>query len=98
MDEEAWERKGIFESWFDESLEYYQSHKDIYNKSKIGKINMIPTNANQCRVSCDGENVYANTTFYPGDIIEVCPTKSIDKSSMYSKDMREIVFEVVPNE
>lgn len=98
MDEESWEAKGIYESWFDDSLEYYQSHKERYNKSKINKINMVPTNANQCRVTCDGKNVYANATFYPGDIIEICPTKKIDKSALYSKDMRESVFEVVPNE
>lgn len=98
MDEKTWEAKGIYESWFDDSLEYYQSHKERYNKSKINKINMVPTNANQCRVTCDGKNVYANATFYPGDIIEICPTKKIDKSALYSKDMRESVFEVVPNE
>ena len=97
MDEESWEKKGIYESWLDDSLEYYHSHKDRYNKSKINKINMIPTNANQCRVSCDGNYVYANTTFYPGDIIEICPTKNIDKSSLYSRDMRDSVFEVIPN-
>lgn len=98
MDEETWEAKGIYESWFDDNLEYYQSHKERYNKSKINKINMVPTNANQCRVICDGKNVYANATFYPGDIIEICPTKKIDKSALYSKDMRDSVFEVVPNE
>lgn len=98
FDEESWERRGLYESWFDESLEYYQSHKDRYNKAKIHKINMVPTNANQCRVTCDGINVYANATFYPGDIIEICPTKKIDKSALYSRDMRESVFEVVPNE
>ena len=97
MDEEAWERQGLYESWLDDSLEYYHSHKDRYNKSKINKITMIPTNANQCRVQCDGTYVYANTTFYPGDIIEICPTKKIDKSSLYSRDMRDSVFEVVPN-
>ena len=98
MDEESWEAKGLYESWFDDSLEYYRNHKERYNKSKINKINMVPTNANQCRVTCDGKNVYANATFYPGDIIEICPTKKIDKSALYSKDMRESVFEVVPNE
>ena len=98
MDERSWENKGINESWLDDSLEYYHSHKDRYNKSKINKINAIPTNANQCRVQCDGDFVYANTTFYPGDIIEICPTKTIDKSSLYSRDMRDSVFEVVPNE
>lgn len=97
MDEESWEKRGIYESWFDDSLDYYRSHKDRYNKTKIGKINVVPTNANQCRVSCDGNYVYANATFYPGDIIEICPTKNVDKSSLYSRDMRDSVFEVVPN-
>ena len=35
---------------------------------------------------------------FPGDIIEICPTKQIDKSALYSKDMRDIVFEVERNE
>lgn len=97
MDEESWERKGIFESWFDDSLEYYQTHKDRFNKSKINKISAVSTDANQCRVQCDGNYVYANATFYPGDIIEICPTKNIDKSSLYSRDIRDLVFEVIPN-
>lgn len=58
---------------------------------------MIPTNANVCKIVSDGKSVYSATTFYPDDIIEVCPTRTIDKSSLYSKDMRDMVFEVVPN-
>jgi hypothetical protein len=59
---------------------------------------MIPTNTNQCNILFDGQHVYSNAVFYPGDIVEICPTKQIDKQSLYSRDMRNIVFEVVPNE
>ena len=59
---------------------------------------MIPTNVNQCKIYTDGYSVYANSKFYANDIIEICPTKRIDKSSLYSRDVRDIIFEVIPNE
>lgn len=68
------------------------------NKQNIKKIDMISTNVNQCKIYSDGYSVYANSKFYPNDIIEICPTKTIDKSSLYSRDMRDIVFETIPNE
>lgn len=80
-------------SWY--GLFYGEDPRD---KSKIKQISMIPTNVNKCKVSSDGKSVYSNSNFYVGDIIEVCPTKQIDKTSLYSKDMRDIVFEVIPNE
>lgn len=80
-------------SWF--GLFKDQKYGD---KKHIKKIDMIPTDVNKCRISSDGMNVYANANFYPGDIIEICPTKAIDKAALYSKDMRDIVFEVIPND
>ena len=80
-------------SWY--GLFYGQEPRD---KTNIKKVTMIPTNLNQCKICSDGKSVYSNSQFYPGDIIEVCPTKSIDKLSLYTKDMRDIVFEVIPNE
>jgi len=94
MDEESWENKGIFESWFDDELEYYRNNKDRFNKSKIHKINMVPDNANVCKITCDGTYVYASTNFYPGDIIEICPTKMLGHDSLYSRDVRDVVFEI----
>lgn len=97
-DVQTWNRKGIYESWWDDDLEFYKNHrKDRYSKDKIQKIEMLDHNANICKVVTDGKYVYANETFYPGDIIEICPTKPISKSSLYSSDMRDIVFEVVAN-
>lgn len=90
--------KDINESWFDEDLLYYNNRlKEKCHKEDVKKINAIPTNANICKVVTDGKAVYSATTFYPNDIVEICPTKNIDKSSLYSNDMRELVFEVVPN-
>lgn len=80
-------------SWY--GLFYDEQPRD---KSNIKKVNMVSTTANQCKVFCDGNSVYSNSLFYPGDIVEICPTKQIDKSSLYSRDMRDIVFEVIPNE
>lgn len=100
MDDRTWNQKGIYESWFDaELVKYNQQIKDRRKTDKnITKINMIERNSNACKVTTDGQHVYANAKFYPGDIIEIVPTRTIDKSSLYSKDMREIAFEVVPNE
>lgn len=80
-------------SWY--GLFYGEEPRD---KNNIKKINMIPTNVNQCNVCSDGKSVYTRSLFYPGDIIEICPTRAIDKNSLYSRDVRDIVFEVVPNE
>lgn len=69
-----------------------------HSRDDIREITMIPTDAYVCRVRCDGKSVYANHAFTPGDIIEICPTREIMKDALYSKDVREMVFEVKPNE
>ena len=69
-----------------------------HSRDDIREITMIPTDAYVCRVRCDGKSVYANHSFTPGDIIEICPTREIMKDALYSKDVREMVFEVIPNE
>lgn len=104
MDDKTWNIKGIYESkslnesWLtDEINKYNELYRSKLNKENIKTINMIPTNANICKVVTDGKAVFAATNFYPGDIVEICPTRIIDKSSLYSKDMREVVFEVIPN-
>lgn len=80
-------------SWY--GLFYGEEPRD---KTNIKKINMIPTNVNQCNICSDGKSVYSRSQFYPGDIIEICPTRAIDKNSLYSRAVRDIVFEVIPNE
>lgn len=84
-------------SWDDLFIQEPWEVRNKKDKSAIKRINMAATDMNKCKVICDGQNVYANAVFYPGDIIEVCPTRVIDNSALYSKDMRSIVFEVVPN-
>ena len=97
MDDYSWRWQGVYENWFtDEMQNYYSQHKG--NKQNIKKIDLVDTRENQCKIATDGKNVYTTTKFYPGDIIEICPTKAIDKSALYSHDIRSIVFEVVPNE
>lgn len=67
------------------------------DKNKIKNYKMVPTNANQCRVKYDGKSVYSNSRFHCGDIIEICPTRMVDKSALYSKDVRDMVLEVEPD-
>lgn len=84
-----------------EKFNLYKLFYDDYeykDKSSIKHIDMVSTNKNICNIYSDGYSVYANTKFYPNDIIEICPTREIDRTSLYSRDMRNIVFEVIPNE
>ena len=80
-------------SWY--GLFIDQPKKD---KSHIRRIDMIPADANCCRIYMHNNSVYANADFCLGDIIEICPTRPIEKGLLFSRDIREIVFEVVPNE
>ena len=80
-------------SWY--GLFYDQELKD---KNNIRHIDMISRDQNKCKIYSDGNSVYSNAVFYPGDIIEVCPTRDINKTSLFSRDVRDIVFEVIPNE
>jgi hypothetical protein len=59
---------------------------------------MLSNDVNQCKVYTDGKSVYANANFYPNDIIEICPTKKINITSLYSRDMRDIILETIPGE
>lgn len=72
------------------------SHPDVA-KSDIVGIDVIPTNVNVCRVAYDGEHVWSKRNFYSGDIIEICPTRPISKESLYSREVRDMAFEIVPN-
>ena len=80
-------------SWLGLFYDYDEIKRD---KKHIKKVDMIPTDINCCKVYTDGKSVYANANFYTGDIIEICPTKEIDKTSLFSRDIRDIIFEVIP--
>lgn len=106
MDDKSWNLKGIYESkdWWEidwrvkcagdpeKRISYKRMKQDIQG------INMVNDQANVCKIIHNGKAVFAGANFYPNDIIEICPTKNIDKTSLYTKDMRDIVFEVKPNE
>ena len=70
---------------------------EMHGKSDIKSVEMIPTDANKCRILCDGKSVWAGATFRAGDIVETCPTRDISKTSLYSRDVRDLAFEVVQN-
>lgn len=94
MDQLSWNMKGIYEDRFYGLF----VGDELRDKTKIKQVNMVPRNANQCKILSDGRSIYTGVAMFPGDIIEICPTKQIDKSALYSKDMRDIVFEVERNE
>ena len=83
-----------------EALNTYGMFKDVkyHTPDSICAIDMVPADRYVCKVTCDGNNVYAAHKFNCGDIIEYCPCRNVDKSALYSKDVREMVFEVKPNE
>lgn len=99
MDDKAWRSMGINESntWFDDTIEDYNKRFREKHKDDICKMECVGDDANICRVMLSNGKVYSQTKFYAGDIIEVCPCREIDKSSLYSKDMRDIVLEVEKN-
>ena len=67
------------------------------DKAAIRKINMIPKDANVCKIYTNGKDVFAGTKFYAGDIVEICPARPVTKSALYDRDVRQMVFEVDPN-
>lgn len=69
-----------------------------HDRAEVRGINMVPTDARQCQVKCDGERVFANARFYPEDIIEICPCREISKQSLYTRDVRDMVFEIQKNQ
>lgn len=58
---------------------------------------MVPSDVNKCRVFTDGSSVYSNAKFHCGDVVEICPARSIEKNSLYTKDVRDMAFEVAPD-
>ena len=112
LDNDSWRQHGIYEdfnfdtidnkdineSYVDDMIADYNNYQQAKrSKKEIKSIKCDAHNSNICKVVTDGKYVYAGTTFYPEDIVEICPTKRIDKASLYSQDMRDVVLEVVPN-
>ena len=67
-------------------------------KDDIKSFKMIPTDKYVGHIYCDGSSVYASHSFTPDDIVEICPCMVIDKTALYSKDVREMVFETKPGQ
>lgn len=100
LDDRSWNMQGLYESWLDDLYKkpiILTQHSNI-NKKDIVKIDMKHDKSNQCRILCDGKWVYAACKFYPNDIIEVCPCRTVDRMSMFAKDIRDIIFETKKNE
>ena len=85
-------------SELNESLYGLFKEMTYHSKDNIKSVTAIPTDKYIGRVYCDGNSVYASHSFTPNDIIEICPCRVIDKSALYAKDIRDIVFETVPGE
>lgn len=95
MDQHAWSTKGVLEGY-----DYWTLFNHDYKRDKknVKKIDMIPSDANICKIYSNGKSVFTQRKFYKGDIIEICPCREIAKQSLYTSDIRKLVFEVVPNE
>src|SRR5574344_1921325 len=77
---------------------------DLFDPSfqKLDKNNFLnltaKINTDNCnRIIMKNNSIYSNTTFYPKDIIEICPCKIVHNESLFSRDVRDIVFEITPN-
>lgn len=64
------------------------------DKAHIIKIQPIPKTANVCKIYSDGQHVYSQVRFRKGDIIEICPVRTISRSAVFDYDMKQLIFEV----
>lgn len=71
---------------------------EVRDKSELRHCDMIPTDHLQCNVRFAGKSIYSNCRFRPGCIIEVCPVRRVSPTALYSKEVRDMAFEVVPGE
>jgi hypothetical protein len=66
----------------------------LRHKEVIKSIDLKSSKDNQCRVYFYRGSVYSQQRFLPGDIIEICPCREISKNSLYSREVRDLAFEV----
>lgn len=89
----------MFEEILQESLSgLFKKNRKMNDISEIKDIKFGATDLEQCNVLFREGSVWSKVKFYPGDIIERCPCREVSKSSLYSRDVRDMVFEVVPDE
>lgn len=69
---------------------------DIYKKIPFDDIRFEDGYHNVCRVVLKNGKVYPqeNMSFNNGDIIEICPCKEISGQSLYSREIRDLVFKI----
>lgn len=79
-----------------EGFDPFDPNKHFIRRDKNDFVNMklVSTDANKSRVYTDGKSVYAYKSFLPGDIIEICPCKVFSNQSLYSREIRDLVFEI----
>lgn len=69
--------------------------KDI-DGGYIKAVRLWDTNVNG-KIMCKNGKMYAGILFTSNDIVEECPIKELDDVDMYSRNIRDISFELVPN-
>lgn len=62
------------------------------SRDQITDISPANLAASQCKVSFIDGDVYAAATFYPGDVVEMCPCKMIEND--LGDELKELTFEV----
>lgn len=88
-----------FERMLEESLaDLFKNRRKKHDTSEIRDVKFGATDAEQCNVLFSKNSVWSKTKFWPGDIIEKCPCREISKSALYAREVRDMVFEVEPDE
>lgn len=85
-------QEGYIDPFNPEGKQYLRRDKNDFVNMK-----MVSNDANKSRVYTDGKSVYAYKTFMPGDIVEICPCKVFSDQSLYSRELRDLVFEIAYN-
>lgn len=67
----------------------------IYDKIKIKEVKPWKCNTKD-KLYVKDHRVYSTRIFVPGDIVEECPVQLIGTDALYSRDIRDISFEIDP--
>lgn len=62
----------------------------------ITKVELWDSNRRLNQIKCLRNKVIANTKFFKGDIVEAAPVITLSHEDLYSKNIRDIVFDISP--
>lgn len=91
-----------FENPFVSNEENNDEDTELINKPKpknnnlITKVELWDSNRRLNQIKCLRNKVIANTKFFKGDIVEAAPVITLSHEDLYSKNIRDIVFDISP--